>query len=138
MFFYFQSEYLHSSGYMGYNEICMLQNTKEWETRWDENSSTSFLIKGNKVVSFDGPQGVKEKVDIIFLINQLLVINLILFLQFLGFVCRKKESGRRFFPQIRSRRFSSKLRNLQIKISVAKYRQRRIPQDQNREQSGGL
>ncbi|KAI4467569.1 chitinase [Holotrichia oblita] len=49
---------------MGYNEICMELNNQSlnYTQHWDNESKTPFAVSGRKVISYDNPKSITEKV----------------------------------------------------------------------------
>ncbi|KAK9892078.1 hypothetical protein WA026_018279 [Henosepilachna vigintioctopunctata] len=60
----FQGPLTRENGFMGYNEICLELNNKSanWSVYWDGESRTPYAVNGNKVVSYDNEQSLREKV----------------------------------------------------------------------------
>ncbi|ALC44312.1 Cht9 [Drosophila busckii] len=53
--------YTGSSGFLGYNEICL----NKWKTLFDTQSSSPFAFQENQWVGFDNPYSIKLKMDLV-------------------------------------------------------------------------
>nr|XP_022913582.1 probable chitinase 2 isoform X1 [Onthophagus taurus] len=60
----FPGPFTRENGFMGYNEICLeLKNNSDfWTIHWDDVSRTPFAIGGDKVIVYDNPRSISEKV----------------------------------------------------------------------------
>ncbi|KAK9759347.1 Glycosyl hydrolases family 18 [Popillia japonica] len=60
----FQGPFTKEDGFMGYHEICLeLKNTSLGYTRyWDSDSQTPFAVSGQKVITYDDPESLTEKI----------------------------------------------------------------------------
>lgn len=60
----FQGPLTRENGFMGYNEICveMRNKTARWSQHWDEKTRTPFLALENKVIAYDDPRSIREKI----------------------------------------------------------------------------
>ncbi|KAL1132660.1 hypothetical protein AAG570_010612, partial [Ranatra chinensis] len=58
----FQGPFTRTDGFLGYNEICTELNKNSWQLHWDNASSTSIATMGNKVISYDDQNSLREKV----------------------------------------------------------------------------
>lgn len=61
----FKGPYTDQNGFMGYNEICeeILDNSENWSTGWDNESSTPYAIKDDHVIVYDNPISMRAKVE---------------------------------------------------------------------------
>jgi len=63
----FQGPFTKEDGFMGWNEICRELHTSrgQWMVSYDSEAHALFMQNGNKWVSFDGPDSMREKVQYI-------------------------------------------------------------------------
>ncbi|OXA56244.1 probable chitinase 2 isoform X2 [Folsomia candida] len=63
----FQGPYTKEDGFLGYNEICreLTASRGDWTTYWDDVAKVPYMRNGNKWVSFDNPDSIREKVKYI-------------------------------------------------------------------------
>ncbi|CAL8109513.1 unnamed protein product [Orchesella dallaii] len=61
----FSGPYTNEPGFLGYNEIVkeLLSNRGDWQTFWDDNAKVPFMRNGNKWLTFDNPESIREKVE---------------------------------------------------------------------------
>ncbi|XP_076680283.1 putative chitinase 2 [Andrena cerasifolii] len=61
----FKGPYTGQNGFMGYNEICeeIVENSSNWSTGWDADSSTPYAIKEDHVIVYDNPISIKTKIE---------------------------------------------------------------------------
>ncbi|XP_075218345.1 putative chitinase 2 [Lycorma delicatula] len=60
----FQGPLTRADGFLGYNEICLelKENSSLWQQWWDEETKTAFARSSEKVIAFDNPRSLEEKV----------------------------------------------------------------------------
>lgn len=58
----FKGPFTLTEGFLGFNEICNELKTGNWTEHWDNASYTPFATSGNKVISYDNAESIREKV----------------------------------------------------------------------------
>ncbi|KAL2740413.1 putative chitinase 2 isoform X2 [Vespula squamosa] len=58
----FSGPYTCVNGTMGYYEICEELKNKEWITGWDNVSETAYAVNENRVILYDNPKSLQQKV----------------------------------------------------------------------------